>query len=266
MTYIDSHSHLYLNEFAEDLPAVMARARAAGVSHILLPNIDRTTIQPMLNVCRSYPDFCFPMIGLHPTSVHRDTYKEELDVVKEQLATSSYIAIGEVGMDLYWDKTFRTEQMEAFEQQIQWALKYNLPLVIHTREAFDEVCEVMQPYRHTELCGVFHSFTGTEQDALKLLQFENFMLGINGVVTFKNSTLPDVLRQVVPLTRLLIETDAPYLTPAPYRGKRNESSYLSYTLQKLAEVYQQPPARLAEITTTNALCVFSMLQQGTHTL
>lgn len=260
MRFIDSHSHLYLKEFSEDLPEVIKRARLAGVSQILLPNIDSTTIHPMLDVCKSYPGYCFPMIGLHPTSVSRETYQEELRIVEEQLSQSSqeYIAIGEVGIDLYWDKTFKKEQMDAFERQIQLALQYDIPLAIHTREAFDEVYEVMTPYKNDQLRGVFHSFTGTEQEARRLLEFEQFMLGINGVVTFKNSALPQTLEQV-PLSRLLVETDAPYLTPAPYRGKRNESGYLQFTLQKLAEIYHTPPDRVAEVTTLNTLKVFSKL-------
>ncbi|MCD7898420.1 MAG: TatD family hydrolase [Bacteroides sp.] len=259
MKFIDSHSHLYLEEFSEDLPEVIERARSVGVSHILLPNIDSSTVNPMLEVCKCYPGYCFPMMGLHPTSVHKNTYQEELHRVEEQLSRSSdYIAVGEVGMDLYWDKTYKLEQMEVFERQIQLALKYKIPLVIHSRDAFNEICEVMEPYKKSALQGVFHSFTGTEQEALKLLQFENFMLGINGVVTFKNSTLSQILVSV-PLTRLLIETDSPYLTPVPYRGKRNESGYLQFTLQKLAEIYQTNPDKIAEVTIANTLKVFSNL-------
>lgn len=259
MTFIDSHSHLYLEDFSNDLPQVIDRAKSAGVSHVLLSNIDSTTIGDLLRVCNEYPDYCFPMMGLHPTSV-KENYEEELRIVREHLLQPNhYIAVGEIGIDLYWDKTFLDQQKEALDRQLQMALEFALPVVIHTRDAFDEVCEVLEKYKKTPLKGVFHSFTGTFQDASKLLEFENFMLGINGVVTFKNSSLSEELKQI-PLDRLLIETDAPYLTPVPYRGRRNESAYLQYTLSKLSDVYRLAPHEVAEITTRNTLKVFEMLK------
>ena len=254
---VDSHSHLFLEEFADDLPQVMQRAREAGVTHIFMPNIDSTTIESLLSVCAAYKEFCFPMIGLHPTSVNKN-YKKELDIVAGQLASSNgYVAIGEIGLDLYWDKTFLREQLLAFEKQVEWALEYHLPIVIHTREAFDYIYKVLQPYKETGLTGIFHSFTGTSEEAAKLLDFPGFMIGINGVVTFKKSQLPEVLKDV-PLAHIGLETDSPYLTPVPNRGKRNESARLKDTLIKVAEIYRESPEVVAEATSENALKVFGM--------
>ena len=193
---IDTHSHLFLEEFSDDLPQVMERARQAGVSRIYMPNIDSTTIEPMLSVCADYPDFCYPMIGLHPTSVN-ESYRQELSIVRERLeAPNNFVAIGEIGLDLYWDKTFLNEQLYVFEKQIEWALEYKLPIVVHSREAFDYIYKVMEPYKNTALTGIFHSFTGNAEEAARLLEFGGFMLGINGVVTFKKSSLPDTLLTV----------------------------------------------------------------------
>lgn len=254
---IDTHSHLFLEEFAEDLPQVMERARNAGVSYIFMPNIDSTTIESMLSVCNAYPGYCFPMIGLHPTSVN-ESYERELAIVYERLsAPNDFIAIGEIGLDLYWDKTFLKEQLVAFEKQIEWALEFNLPIVIHSREAFDYIYKVMEPYKNTALSGVFHSFTGTQEEAARLLEFDGFMLGINGVVTFKKSTLPEILL-TVPLERIVLETDSPYLTPVPNRGKRNESTYVKDTLNKVAEIYRMTDEYVAEVTSENALKVFGI--------
>lgn len=256
---IDSHSHLFLDDFSEDLPQVMERARTAGVTHIFMPNIDSSTIDPMLSVCKDYEGICFPMIGLHPTSVN-EHYEKELDIVASYLAAShSFVAIGEIGLDLYWDKTYRKEQIIAFERQIEWALQYCLPVVIHSREASDLLVEVLQPYKETRLTGIFHSFTGTSEEVGRLLTFPGFMIGINGVVTFKKSQLPEVLTEI-PLQRIVLETDSPYLTPAPNRGKRNESANVKDILIKVAEVYQKSPAEVAQITSENALKVFGMLK------
>lgn len=256
---VDSHSHLFLEEFAEDLPQVIRRAQDAGVTHIFMPNIDSTTIEPLLSVCASYKGLCFPMIGLHPTSVN-ESYKQELDIVFQQLtAPNDFVAIGEIGLDLYWDKTFLKEQLVAFEQQVEWALEYHLPIVIHTREAFEYIYKVLEPYKRSALTGIFHSFTGTEEEASRLLEFSGFALGINGVVTFKKSQLPEVLKNI-PLSRIVLETDSPYLTPVPNRGKRNESAYVKDTLMKVADIYQIAPEVVAEATSENALKVFGMLK------
>lgn len=256
---IDSHSHLFLEEFSEDLPLVIARARAAGVSHIFMPNIDSTTIEPLLSVCNSYKGYCFPMIGLHPTSVNAD-YEKELAVVESYLKQANdFVAVGEIGLDLYWDKTGLKEQLIAFERQVEWALEHKLPVVIHSREAFDYIYNVLAPYKTTPLTGIFHSFTGTVEEAARIMEFENFKVGINGVVTFKKSSLPEALREI-PLERIVLETDSPYLTPVPNRGKRNESAYLKDTLAKVAEVYGQPAEKVAELTSENTLNVFGMLK------
>lgn len=255
---IDTHSHLFLEEFVEDLPEVIDRARQAGVTSVFMPNIDSTTVEPMLSVCDAYRGYCYPMIGLHPTSVS-ESYEKELAVMRSYLDADPhrFIAIGEIGLDLYWDKTFLNEQLIAFEKQIEWALEFHLPIVIHSRDAFEYICQVLQPYKGTPLTGVFHSFTGTEEEAARLLEFEGFVLGINGVVTFKKSTLPEALKSV-PLQRLVLETDSPYLTPAPNRGKRNESARVSDTLNKVAEIYELTPARVSAITSENALRIFKI--------
>lgn len=255
---IDTHSHLFLEEYSDDLPQVIERARQAGVTEIFLPNIDSSTIEPLLSVCTAYPDYCFPMIGLHPTSVN-ETYQQELSIIRERLVTTHdrFVAIGEIGLDFYWDKTFLQEQLLVFEIQIQWALEYGLPIVIHSREAFDSIYKVMEPYKKTSLTGIFHSFTGTAEEAAKLLEFEGFMLGINGVVTFKNSTLPKTLLSV-PLERIVLETDSPYLTAVPNRGKRNESAYVKDTLMKVAEIYRMPSGYVSQVTSENALKVYGM--------
>ncbi len=257
MTFIDTHSHLFLEEFADDLPEVIDRAKTAGVSKIFMPNIDCSTIEAMLKVTKQYEGYCYAMMGLHPTSVN-ENYREELAEMKRLLdLPNSYAAIGEIGMDLYWDKTFLKEQTEVFDTQIQWALEYGLPVVIHSRESFDEVYSVIKNYSDTGLTGIFHSFTGTLDEALKLLEFGSFKLGINGVVTFKKSTLPEVLKHI-PLERIVLETDSPYLTPVPNRGKRNESANVKDTLIKLAEIYQQDVEMVAKVTTESALSVFKM--------
>jgi TatD DNase family protein len=255
---IDTHSHLFLEEFAADLPEVMERAERAGITYILMPNIDSTTIEPLLDVCQRYP-MCKPMIGFHPTSVTAENYKAELRIVEEELKREdrNYIAIGEIGMDLYWDKTYREEQLTVFERQIELALEYRLPIVIHAREAYDEVCMVLDKYRTTPLRGVFHSFTGNAEEAERLLSYENFMIGVNGVVTFKKSPLTESLKRV-PLTRVLLETDSPYLTPVPYRGRRNESAYVEYVMKKLAEVYETDCNKVSEQTTKNAVKLFDI--------
>ena len=259
MRLIDSHSRLFLEEFAEDLPQVMTRAREAGVTHIFMPNIDSSTITAMLRVCHEYKGYCYPMIGLHPTSVNVD-YEKELEIVARELASpNEFVAIGEIGMDLYWDNTFLREQQRALERQIEWALEYDLPVVLHCREAFDYIYNVLKPYQRTSLKGIFHSFTGTLEEAFGVMEFSNFMIGINGVVTFKKSTLPEVLKNI-PLECIVLETDSPYLTPVPNRGKRNESAYIKDTLIKVAEIYGKSPEMVAQVTSDNTLKVFGMLK------
>ncbi|MDR0893767.1 MAG: TatD family hydrolase [Prevotellaceae bacterium] len=259
MNIVDTHAHLFLEEFTHDLPQVIQRARNAGVTRIFMPAIDSTTLKPLLEVCDAYPDYCFPMIGLHPTSV-TDTFRQELAIVEAELdAARRYVAVGEIGMDLYWDKTYLKEQQQALEMQINLALQYNLPVVLHCREAFTYIYKVLEPYRHTALRGIFHSFTGTIEDAAYIMQYPGFLFGINGVVTFKKSTLPEVL-ETIPLERIVLETDSPYLTPMPHRGKRNESAHVRDVLYKVAEIYQTSPDKVAERTSTTALEVFGKLR------
>ena len=259
MRLIDTHSHLFLEEFSEDLPQVIERARSAGITHIFMPNIDSTTIDSMLSVCNAYKDYCFPMIGLHPTSVNAD-YEKELEIVARELKSfNKYIAIGEIGMDLYWDKTFLKEQQIALDKQINWALEYDLPVVIHCRDAFGYIYNVLEPYKNTSLKGIFHSFTGTDDEAARILEFSGFLIGINGVVTFKKSRLPEVLTKI-PLEKIVLETDSPYLTPVPNRGKRNESAYVKDTLMKISEIYRMSPETVGSVTSENALKVFGMLK------
>ena len=259
MRLIDTHSHLFLEEFSEDLPQVIERARSAGITHIFMPNIDSTTIDSMLSVCNTYNDYCFPMIGLHPTSVNAD-YEKELEIVARELKSfNKYIAIWEVGMDLYWDKTFLKEQQIVLDKQINWALEYDLPVVIHCRDAFGYIYNVLEPYKNTSLKGVFHSFTGTDDEAARILEFSGFLIGINGVVTFKKSRLPEVLTKI-PLEKIVLETDSPYLTPVPNRGKRNESAYVKDTLMKVSDIYRMSPEAVGRVTSENALKVFGMLK------
>ena len=253
---IDTHSHIFSEEFKEDLPEVIARAKEIGVEKIFMPNIDDTSLEDMLDVCRAYPGYCFPMIGFHPTSVEGPDAIYKVKEMKKRLVEGHpYIAIGEVGLDLYWDKTWLKEQQQVLDEQIQWALEWKLPLVIHCREAFPELFQILEPYKHTELTGVFHSFTGTLDEARELMDYSRFMIGINGVVTFKKSTLPEVLKEV-PLSKLVLETDSPYLAPVPFRGKRNETSYVKRVAVKLAELYGMEIGEVERQTTENALKVF----------
>ena len=254
---IDTHSHIFEPDFADDLPEVIARAKEIGVEKIFMPNIDDTSVDAMLGVCRQYPGYCFPMLGYHPTSVDAEAMPKVKAMKNRLVEGHPYIAIGEVGLDLYWDKTYIKEQQQVLEEQIQWALEWELPLVIHCREAFPELFEVLKPYKETKLKGVFHSFTGTIDEALELVSYSRFMVGINGVVTFKKSTLPEALK-VLPLERLVLETDSPYLAPVPFRGKRNESSYVKRVAVKLAELYEVEIGEVERQTTANALKVFKI--------
>ena len=254
---IDTHSHIFSEEFRDDLPEVIDRAREVGVTHIFMPNIDDSSVDAMLGVCRQYPGYCFPMLGFHPTSVDGDTSIYKVREMKKLLMPGHpYIAIGEVGMDLYWDKSWLKQQQQILDEQIQWALEWNLPLVIHCREAFPQLFEVLRPYRNSSLKGVFHSFTGTADEAAELLEYEHFLIGVNGVVTFKKSTLPEALAGV-PLSKLVLETDAPYLAPVPFRGKRNEPSYVKRVALKLAELYEVENGEVERKTAENALKLFN---------
>lgn len=256
MFFIDTHAHLYGEEFADDLDAVVVRARETGVGKILLPNINEDSVASMLDLCTRYPHYFYPMMGLHPEDV-RDDYREVLQRMRSMLdASRTFVGVGEVGLDYYWDKTYYQEQQTAFEIQVEWAVERGLPLMIHTRSAQKELVDILKRYDSAGIRGVFHCFGGSLADAEELLQFERFALGINGLVTFKKATLPEVLRGNVPLERLVLETDAPYLAPVPCRGKRNESAYLAYTLKKIAEIYEVSEQTVALTTTETASRIF----------
>ena len=257
--YTDSHTHLYLDAFNDDRDQMIQRAIDSGISRMLLPNIDSSSIGPLFALTERFPNHCFPMMGLHPTSV-KENYREELKRIEETLGHKDFIAIGETGIDLYWDKTFLKEQEEVFSTQIVWAMELDLPLVIHARDSFQEIFGVLDRAGGPELRGVFHSFTGGSAELERALSY-NFMIGINGIVTFKNSNLGEVVR-MIPTDRLLLETDAPFLAPVPYRGKRNESSYLHETAAKIAEIHNLSKEEIARITTANAEHLFRLMPQN----
>ena len=259
---IDTHSHIYEPEFDADRDDVIMRARQAGVEYILLPNIDAESIRQMLDLCDQYPGYCFPMIGLHPEDITED-YRQVLADMQKLLEAPGhpFIAVGEVGLDFYWDKTKVKEQEETFRTQIEWAIQYHLPLSIHARNAHRQLVTILTEYRNEPISGVFHCFGGTKEEAQELLLFPDFMLGIGGVVTYKNSKLPETLT-VVPLERIVLETDSPYLTPVPYRGKRNESAYVAEVLHKVAQIYNVSDQKAESITTGNAKHIFPLI--NTH--
>ena len=252
---IDTHSHIYGPEFDDDRAEVLQRARLAGVDKVLLPNINEESIARMLQVAKEYPDMCYPMMGLHPEDVKED-WAQVLDRMEMQL--DDMIAVGEVGLDFYWDTTFRKEQIEAFERQICWAVERNLPLVIHMRKAEQELLEVMERHKSDGLRGVFHCFGGSKETASRMLKHEGFVLGIGGVVTFKNSRLAETLRHV-PLDRIVLETDAPYLAPVPYRGKRNEPSYVAHVARFLSDIYNVSEEEVNDVTNLAVKRVFGSL-------
>ena len=267
MSCIDTHSHLYGEEFDADREDVVARARAAGVERIFLPNINAASVGPMLDMCQRYAGLCYPMLGLHPEDI-QDDWQQVLADMEQRLRQPGhpFIGIGEVGLDYYWDRSRYDEQQEVFRIQVGWALKYDLPLMIHTRSAHRELVDTLKDAianaksANGHPRGVFHCFGGTAEEATELLSFDHFMLGIGGVVTFKKSTLPDVLRETVPLERIVLETDAPYLAPVPHRGKRNESAYVIHVAEKLAEIYEVSRDKVCEITLRNALRIFTKAQ------
>lgn len=251
---IDTHTHLFCEEFDDDRELALIRAKQAGVSRLFMPNIDDTSMEALLDMCDKHKE-CYPLMGLHPTSVD-SSWEERLSKVEKVLRSGrKFYGIGEVGLDLYWDKTYVNEQKRAFNTQIEWALEFDLPLIIHCRNAHNELMECMSPYKESQLRGIFHSFGGDTAEVASLLEFKNFMLGINGIVTFKKSSLPETLSQI-PLERIVLETDSPYLAPVPHRGQRNESAFIVSTAEKLAGIYEVPIEEIAQQTTTNALKVF----------
>ncbi len=251
----DTHTHLYSEQFDEDKVAMMQRAFDAGISRFFIPAIDSSYTQRMLDLEKAYPQNVFLMMGLHPTSV-KENYQEELQHVKEWIDKRPFYAIGEIGIDLYWDTTFLQQQQEAFRTQIQWAKEKKLPIVIHCREAFDEIFEVLEAEKGEDLFGIFHCFTGTLAQAEKAISY-NMKLGIGGVATFKNGKIDTFLNQI-DIKHIVLETDAPYLSPTPYRGKRNESAYITQVIAKLATIYSLSFEEISEITTQNSKVIFGI--------
>jgi len=255
MRLIDTHTHLYLPEFDTDRDEVVNRAVGDGISKMLMPNIDIQSVDQMLSVMNRYPGICYPMIGLHPTSVKKD-YLIQLDTLEKIALNHKFVAIGEIGIDLYWDKTFLKEQLISFRRQIAFASDKNLPVVIHSREAFPEVFSVLEEFKGKVLNGVFHAFSGSLKDAERAVSM-GFKLGIGGIVTFKNSGLDKIVKEIGP-ENLILETDSPYLAPVPYRGKRNESSYICIINRKLAEIFGMSEEETGSITFLNSTLLFNL--------
>lgn len=252
---IDTHIHLDGEEFKDDLPAVVERARTAGVSKVFIPAIDMKSVSTIADVCRKYPSYAYPMLGLHPEEVRPD-YAEILQEMRRLLDESKdYIAIGEVGLDFYWSREFEKEQLMAFEEQVRWSVETRLPLMIHCRKAQNEMVHILRRYQKDLPGGVFHCFTGNEKEAEELLSFDNFVLGIGGVLTFKKSNLPETLKNV-PLNRIVLETDAPYMAPVPMRGQRNESAFLVHIIAKIAETKCVSEDEVTTVTTANVKRIF----------
>ena len=255
MQLVDTHCHLYAEEFEQDLDAVLQRAFSEGVGKFYLPGIDSASISAMLELEKKFPAKCIAMMGLHPCYV-KENFQQELVIVKDWLDKRNFAAIGEIGLDYYWDKTFAAEQVLAFRSQIEWSIDLGLPIVIHTRNAMQQTIEMVKEYVPKGLRGIFHCFSGSYETACEIID-AGFYLGIGGVVTYKNSGLVDVLSKI-DLKHLVLETDAPYLTPVPFRGKRNESSYLKYVVEKLAAIKNCPVEMVATITTANAEKIFGL--------
>lgn len=254
MELIDTHCHLYAPEFAEDIDKMIQRARIAGVTRFYLPAIDMASEKDMLELEKRYPDICFAMQGLHPCSV-KDDVKDALQHVEQSLTRRKFSAVGEIGLDFYWNRSFEKEQYIAFNQQIEWALKFDLPIVIHSRDSIEQTISVVREHQNGNLRGIFHCFNEGEKQASEIIAL-GFYLGIGGTLTYKNSKLPAVLKNIG-LENIVLETDAPYLPPVPFRGKRNESSYIVYVAEKMAEIKGVSPEEVSMITTTNALKIFS---------
>lgn len=254
MRFIDTHSHIYDTGFQEDLDAVMASAKSAGVEKIYMPGIDSTCINGMMDMETKYPGFCIPMMGLHPCYV-KENYQEELAIVEGWLAKRKFAAIGEIGLDYYWDKTFAKEQQWVFEKQMQWGLDLGLPINIHTRNAMGETIELVKPFAKKGLKGIFHCFSGSKESAQQIIEM-GFLLGLGGVLTYKNAGVAEAVVDI-PLEFLVLETDAPYLPPVPYRGKRNEPAFMIEVAKKLAEIKNIPLHEVAEKTSENAERVFN---------
>lgn len=260
MKLIDTHCHLYLEDFDPEQDKLIQDAKDSGIEALLLPNVDTTTIERMHRLCDRYPDFAYPMMGLHPTSVAAD-YAKALQETEAWLSKRTYCGIGEIGIDLYWDKSYLKEQKIVFEEQLQWSIDLDMPVAIHTREAYPEVLDSIHKVGADKLYGVFHSFTGTQEDLKEIRQLPAFKIGINGVVTFKNSKLSETIRPIS-LSDIVLETDAPYLSPVPYRGKRNEPVYIWKTAEKIAETYGCTVEETVKTTRENALKLFKSVNKS----
>jgi TatD DNase family protein len=255
MKWIDTHSHIYQDDFDGDIEDVIKNANEAGIYKIFLPNVDTNSIERMHKLSDRFPSVCHPMMGLHPTSVN-SSYEKELKFIRSHFNTRKYIAVGEIGLDLYWDKTRLKEQIAAFEEQLRWSIDLGLPVVIHNREAFPYVMDSLHRVGIKDLNGVFHSFGGSREEIGSVLDLPGFMVGINGVTTFKKAAFSEYLAEEVPLDRIILETDSPYLAPVPYRGKRNEPVYMLKTAEKLSQLYDLSMEELSWQTTANALRLF----------
>ncbi|OAV75420.1 putative deoxyribonuclease YjjV [Bacteroidales bacterium Barb7] len=258
---IDSHCHLYLDNFDPEQDALIREAKDSGIVALLMPNIDLSSAERMHELCDRYPDYAYPMMGLHPTSVAAD-YAATLRQIESFLNSRSYCAIGEIGIDLYWDKTYLKEQKIVFEEQLKWSIDLDLPVAIHTREAFPEVLDSIYKVGAERLSGVFHSFCGTAEELEEIKKLPRFKTGINGVITFKNAKLADVLRSGTDMQHILLETDAPYLAPVPYRGKRNTPVYIWKTAKKVAETFGLSVEETVEAATRNTAALFRLKKQG----
>lgn len=253
---IDTHAHIYSEEFDLDREDVIKRAKEAHIDHIILANVDVESFPKMIKTCLLYPEICLPSVGLHPTSVDSN-FQQQLDILVKKISQYDFKAVGEIGLDLYWDQTFRQEQLEAFEQQLRWASELDLPVIIHVREAFEELHKTINKVKHLNLSGVIHSFSGNTTDVKRIKDAGNFLFGINGIVTFKKSSLDEVVKEIG-LSHLVLETDAPYLAPVPLRGKRNEPSYMVKTGEKIAEILGCDYETIDQFTTKNAEKLFKI--------
>ena len=252
--FIDTHTHLYLKQFNEDRDEIIQKALNKNVKKLFLPNVDIETIKPMISLSEKYPNNCFPLIGLHPSSVNGN-YEKDLQVIEDTLNKNKFYGIGEIGIDLYWEKKYKNLQEKAFIKQIELAKKHNLPIIIHSRKSFNEIFNILDELNDKNLTGIFHCFSGSWQIAEKILDYGGFMLGIGGVVTYKNSNLPEAIKNI-DMKHIVLETDSPFLPPVPKRGKRNDSSYIIYIAEKIAEIKNISIDEVAEITTTNAMKIF----------
>lgn len=253
---IDTHTHIFASEFNHDRSQAIERAKAEGIRAMVMPNIDSESVEDLLSTARQFPGYCFPCMGLHPTSV-KDHFEEELRVIDAHLTKQKFYAVGEIGIDLYWDKTFIQQQREAFRYQVKLAKQLRLPIIIHARQSFQEIFDIIDQENDSNLTGVFHSFTGTLEDYQHIADYGGFMVGIGGVVTYKHGGVDKVVKHM-DIDRVLVETDSPYLSPVPQRGKRNESANLKYIVAKISDILSVTTDEVANITTRNAVKLFSL--------